>query len=306
MPAFWTLVSGLLSSGAAADTEAMKRTVRTESHDSRGDVTPASPHDTRMALVERSGRSFAVVPNAFVQNPNQSGPRPGPLATFVRNGDHRGLNALLLLYTMVSSGDGDNGWSTTLPLAVWARAFDTVSTATPASANSAATKIVTRLCNRGLVERRRSGRARSVTLTLLNADGGGGPYVRPRGSDRDDWFIRLDHRYWSQEWDKRLSLPALAMLLVALHEKPGFALPTEKVPAWYGWSADTAERGFRELQDEGLLSMSAEVYAEPMSPTGLGSRNRYTVQSPFDPKSVDAAVKGNDKRRLARAKASRA
>jgi hypothetical protein len=38
------------------------------------------------------------------------------------------------------------------------------------------------------------------------------------------------------------------MLLVALHEKNNLELPAERVPEWYGWSADTSERGLATLE----------------------------------------------------------
>lgn len=257
------------------------------------EVSPATPAQTRMALVDRSGRSFAPIPKVFIQNPDRTAKpdRRGPLADFIRRGDKRGLVTLLLLHTIISSGKGEDGWSSTLHLQVWARALDTVATATRASASSAATKILSRLVDRHLIERHRSGRERKVTVTLLSADGAGQPYVRPSGATPADRFIRLNHQFWTEQWDTELSLPAIAMLLVALHEKPGFALATEHVPEWYGWSADTAERGLHELKDNKLLGIDKERFTEPLSPTGLSSRSRYTVLAPFDATSVERDAK---------------
>lgn len=45
-----------------------------------------------------------------------------------------------------------------------------------------------------------------------------------------DRFLKLPNAYWTDGWCDKLGLPALAMLLVALAEKHGFELPTEKVP----------------------------------------------------------------------------
>lgn len=258
------------------------------------EVRAATAADTRKYLIERSGRSFAPIPKVFIQNPDPKATpdRGAPLADFVRRGDKRALLALMMLYTIISSGDHDDGWSSTLPLQVWARALDTVATATGSSATSAATKIFTRLVQRDLIERRRTGRERKITITLLSADGSGTPYTRPTGKTKDDRFIRLNHQFWTQDWAHTLSLPAIAMLLVALHEKPGFFLPTEHMPKWYGWSADTAERGLRELDERGLIHIDKQVYTDPISPSGLSSKNRYTVLAPFDVASVntDAAA----------------
>ncbi len=253
---------------------------------------PATAAETRQFLIERSRRSFTPIGKAFIQNPdNTAAIRSAPLADFVRRGDKRGLIALLL-HTIISSGGADDDdWSYSLHLQVWARALDTVATADGPSATSAATKILSRLVDRQLIEWHRTGRERKVTVTLLSADGTGRPYARPKGGSSGDRFVRLSHRFWIDRWDQRLTLPAIAMLLLALHEKPGFTLPTEKVPDWYGWSADTAERGLSELEDHGLVRISNEAYTNPLSPTGLSSRNVYTVLPPFDAASVERAAK---------------
>lgn len=273
---------------------------------SQGDArqhTAAEPADasaTRNFLLERSGRSFAPVPKVFVQRPREIAGdqgRHGPLADFVRRRDKRGLLAFLLLHSIISSGDGQGGWSATHHLQVWARALNTVSTASGTSATSAATKVLTRLVERNLIARRRQGRERQVTVTLLSADGTGAPYVRPRGTAPESRFLRLNDAFWTEGWDEQLSLPAVAMLLVALHEKPDFSLPTEHVPDWYGWSADTAERGFRELRDHGLISVTKHIYSDPISPTGLSSRNIYCVRPPFDASSVDVRASARRIRR---------
>lgn len=267
--------------------------------DNGSPAPPATAADTQTFLIERSGRSFAPIPKAFIQNPDTKA-KPGrraPLADFVRRGDKRALLALLMLHTIISSGDHDDGWSTTLHLKVWARALDTTATATGASATSAATKILTRLVDRHLIERRRTGRERKVTITLLSADGAGQPYTRPTGATQADRFIRLNHQFWTEGWAQRLTLPAIAMLLVALHEKPGFNLPTEHMPTWYGWSPDTAERGLRELEEHGLVHIGKQIYTDPVSPTGVSSKNVYTVLPPFDPTSVDKDAAAHAKAR---------
>lgn len=267
-------------------------------HDPGSPARPATPEETRTALIDRSGRSFVPVPKVFVQNPDPMATpdRSAPLADFVRRGDKRGLIAFLLLHTIISSGEPD-GWSSTLHLPVWARALNTVTTASGSSATSAATKILTRLVERKLIERERTGRERKVKITLLRADGSGDPYSRPTGAGARDRFIRLNHTFWTDGWDEKLSLPGVAMLLVSLHEKPGFTLATEHMSEWYGWSADTAERGFSELGNQGLVDISQRTNTEPLSPTGLVTRNVYTILPPFDHESVDRSIKANQKGR---------
>ena len=120
-------------------------------------------------------------------------------------------------------------------------------------------------------------------------DGTNTPYTRPQGKSPEDRFLRLTTEFWNGDWDQNLTLPAIAMLLVALKEKPEFTLPTEHMPAWYGWSADTAERGFKDLRDAGLLDVVQEQFANPLSPTGLSTRNIYRLQPPFDRDSITDA-----------------
>ena len=250
------------------------------------DESPATEDETRAALLDRSKRDFAPVNKLFVQAAPGSASRPGPLATFVHNRDLRGLHAYLLLLGITSSGDSQDGWSTTLPIGVWARAFGTTRDATPASAASAVSKVLTRLEQRHLITRQRHGRKRKIRVTLLREDGTGQPYTRP-GKGNPDRFLRLPHTFWHDRWHERLDLPATAMLLVALHEKNNFELPTERVPEWYGWSADTAERGLATLQQLGLLTHTTRLKKAPLSPTGLTKVNRYLLHEPFGQLTID-------------------
>lgn len=259
----------------------------------------ATPAQTRAALINRSGRAFVPLAKPFVQDPDKSRTdRHGPLATFVKNGDQRGLLTFLFLHTIISSGSTDQGWSTALPLGTWARALGTAETtgAPPipgraqepsAAAKNAVSKIFARLESRRLITRRRTGTNREVQVTLLAVDGSGNPYTRPQGTNPSSRFLRLSHRFWEDGWDQKLSMPGLAMLLVCLHEKPGFALPTENMTPWYGWSPDTAERGFAELEHHQLLRKDKQYVAAPLSPTGQTVKNIYTLLPPFDTASVD-------------------
>jgi hypothetical protein len=255
-----------------------------------GDESAANEEETRAALLTKSKRAFTPVNKLFVQAPPKSHSRHGPLAQFVRNRDLRGLRAELLLLGIISSGDGKEGWSATLAVPTWARAFDTTRDATAASAATGVSKILRRLEERRLIERERAGLKRKVRVTLLREDGSGQAYTRP-GKGNTDRFLRLSHRFWLDGWYERLDLPATAMLLVALHEKLNFELPTERVPDWYGWSADTAERGLATLEQLGLLTHTTRLKKAPLSPTGLVKVNRYLLQEPFAQLTVDDILK---------------
>jgi hypothetical protein len=248
--------------------------------DLTSEESPATEEETRAALLERSGREFTPINKLFVQAPQHSESRHGPLSQFVRGRDLRGLQAFLLVLGINSSGDSDDGWSTTLPIQVWARAFGTTEHATEASAATAVSKVLTRLEKRHLIQRERRGRSRKIRVTVLREDASGLPYTRP-GKGNADRFMKLPLCYWTDGWYKKLDLPATAMLLVALHEKPNFELPTQYMPDWYGWSADTAERGFARLRELGLLEVRTRMVKAPLSPTGLTKVNQYNLLGDF-------------------------
>jgi len=103
-------------------------------------------------------------------------------------------------------------------------------------------------------------------------------------------FLLLPNIYWLDGWHEELDLPATVMLLVALHERDGFKLPTERMPQWYGWSADTAERGLASLAKLEILSVTTRMTKAPLSPTGLAKTNEYTLQPLWRPVSKAPAV----------------
>jgi hypothetical protein len=58
-------------------------------------------------------------------------------------------------------------------------------------------------------------------------------------------------------------------------------------PDWYGWSADTAERGLATLEQAGLLTHTTRLKKAPLSPTGLTKVNRYLLHEPFSQLTID-------------------
>ncbi|UAK39191.1 hypothetical protein K8O93_05620 [Gordonia bronchialis] len=178
-----------------------------------------------------------------------------------------------------------DGWSTAYPLPVWARALginDT--TSSRSTAGAAMSKAFKRLEDRKLIKRTRRGTDRAVRITLLRPDGlKGEPFTRDdfRGRDR---YLRLSTCLWDRDadWLTKLDLPALAMLLTLLHEPPeGADLPTEKMPLWYGWSADTAERGLGRLEDLGIITKQGYWRTAPAAPDGRTWTNHYQVVGDF-------------------------
>jgi hypothetical protein len=223
-----------------------------------------------------------------VQAPRGSETRPGPLKVFVSNGDLRGLRAYLITVAATSASN-DDGWSTTLDSLVWARLLDAeVTTATHAGARTAAWRALGRLQDRQLIRRARSSRSnREITVTLLRENGSGESYYHPANGasdDPSDWYFRLPVSFWTKGHDTTLTMPGLAMLLTVAMEKPWSSFPAERMPDWYGWSADTTERGLRELVDLGLCERREAFRRAPLSAVGYTLTYQYRLKPWLRPK----------------------
>jgi hypothetical protein len=159
-----------------------------------------------------------------------------------------------------------------------------------------------------LIETRRVGRLRQVTV--LREDGSGDSYRHPGeegAADRGHYF-KLPHAYWYGNFHNRLGLPAKAVLLIALSLKDDFLLPTDRGGEWYGLSRDTLRKGLRDLRLYGLISMRTERKLAPLSAIGYTVERRYRLQRPFVTERRSTASKPqrtNKKRASPRRKNSR-
>lgn len=235
-----------------------------------GPIPLATGQDAVDAIVAQSGRTFVQIRTTFVQQGEKGNPSPGPLARFVKDRADRALDLYLLMRLLAVSDPFD----ATLPAAGWARALDIRGP----SAEATVSRIWSRLVAYKLVER---GRARNMaSMKPLMEDGSGDPYVRVTEKDR---YLRLPVPFWGADKAlyRRLDLPAKAMLLIALSRPPGFILPSAKVPQWYGISEDTAERGFRQLRNVGVLEFEDRHKKAPLSKTGYATDRLYTLQGAF-------------------------
>lgn len=240
--------------------------------------------DTVDDIVARSGRRGAAFPlrRSFLQQPNPdgSGTMPGPLAGLVAAGDLRGLLLFLLLITKASA----EPWDAKLPAAVWARALG-LPLPTSKTATSTISKVWMRLERRSLVVRRRV--QRMAEVSLLCEDGSGLPYTPPGA--RGESYLQVPTALWTggpaggPRWYRVLTLPELAVLLIARSHGDHFRLPYEDGAKWYGLSADTIARGLRGLERHGLLVVTKTFKKAPLSPVGYTAELRYTLQTPFGP-----------------------
>lgn len=161
---------------------------------------------------------------------------------------------------------------------VWARAQGLTTPRDPGAA--VVSKAWARLDEKyGLVERRRKGRL--LEVVALHEDGSRRPYDHPDGRSAGDRYFKIPFAYWTDDWYWTLSLPAKAVLLIALSLRSPFVLPAERAPDWYGISADTIERGLRDLRKHGLLDRSRKQKPAPLAPTGFTLESHYRLQAPF-------------------------
>ncbi|MEU8883866.1 hypothetical protein [Streptomyces hydrogenans] len=231
----------------------------------------ATGRDTRTTVLQRSVRANVPLRKSFVQAPPGAASRHGPLKQFVTGRDLRGLKAYLMIVAACSNGE--NGWTTRHDSAVWARMMDIQTTATDQSARTGAWRTLRRLEGRKLIACSRSGTW--ITVTLLREDGSGRPYDRPDGKTEADLFLQIPATFWTKGYDEKLDLPALALLLVVAREKAWSAFPAERAPDWYGWSADTHERGLKKLLDLEYIERMKTFTKAPLAPAGYTEVYRY-------------------------------
>ncbi|MFE6697387.1 hypothetical protein [Streptomyces sp. NPDC057718] len=231
----------------------------------------ATGRDTRTEVLRRSIRANVPLRKTFVQAPRTAASRHGPLSEFVTGRDLRGLKAYLLIVAACSNGA--DGWTTRHDSAVWARMMDIDRTATEQAARTGAWRALRRLQQRNLITCSRSGT--TITVTLLCEDGSGSPYERPLGKTEEDLYLQIPSAFWTKGYDERVDLPTLALLLVILREKNWSKFPAEKAPDWYGWSADTHERGLKGLLELELVERRQEFRKAPLAPSGFTMAYQY-------------------------------
>lgn len=190
----------------------------------------------------------------------------------------RALDALLLMYALQPVlSDSDP-----LPFGAWAHLL---STRNPCSITSLS-KTFRVLEESRLAVRSRSGHATIVTPLL--EDGSGEPWSKPGlppvASDETGYFT-VPHDYWTDGYVDLLRLPGKAMLLIMLKETqgaPAFEMAVERASEWYGISERTAERGYTQLSNAGLLDIHIQRVASPRLPPGV-FRERYhrALRAPF-------------------------
>jgi hypothetical protein len=221
---------------------------------------------------------FTPVHTSFLQTRPGDKPVPGPLHHFV-NSRRGGALDLYLLLVLLASGAP---YTVARPAGVFARALGMSSAS---GASSSVAKQWSWLEGHQLIKRvGRKGRWTDVQL--LREDGSGREYA-PGSSGGP--YLKLPFAYYEDGWHGKLDLPSKAMLLIALSMQDDFFLPQEKAPEWYGLSPDSAGRGLRNLQAQGLLTRRLLKKPAPASPLGHTFEHHYTLTPPFGPRGKRSA-----------------
>jgi hypothetical protein len=244
------------------------------------EATAATQQETVAAFVEASDRRGRAAPvrRQFLQGGQQGIPVPGPLSAIVRSRDEIALDLYLLHRVRSSSAPFDVATHS----AVWARA---AGIGIGDDTGSAAVSKVWRRLEEKYRLIRRERRGRLAKIIALREDGSGKPYEIPTGRTWNDRYFKIPFAYWldEQRWYSTLSLRGKAGLLIALSLPSPFILPAERAPAWYGISADTLERGLRELTDRGALGRVLKVRKAPLAPAGKTRVAEYDRLGSFAP-----------------------
>ncbi len=244
--------------------------------------------DLLRAMLLRTKRHGAPIRNVFVQLPG-SGNRTSRGSVLAKFGRGTYLDAFLLIHALASAKEP---YEVTYPAGTWARALgldeNTGSDDEDLSTGKTQwSKIVRKLQDLNLIERKRAGN--HVSWQLLDESGDGTAFVRPKKTADGHWFS-LPEGYWLQGHNRELSLPAKIMLLIALSSKPDFALPLERVKDWYGVSRSTAQRGFKELEEVGILTHETEWRLDPDNPRMWSEERHYALLGPYAPETIRAAM----------------
>ncbi len=95
--------------------------------------------------------------------------------------------------------------------------------------------------------------------------------------------MQVPYDFWREEWHRALDLAAIAVLLIGLHEKPGwFELVAERVPEWYGISVSSFNKGFQTLRGHDLMKRKRDQVAAPLAPLGYTFKYSYRLAGPFE------------------------
>jgi hypothetical protein len=256
-------------------------------------IPPPPSRDVLLAdMLSQTGRHGVPIRRRLLQTDMErpDGTRAAPLSTMLKARDTATLDAYLLIHAMASSS---SPYRASYFSSSWVRLMEFDRGAEAAAASSRWSKTVTRLVDLNLIHRHRVGNV--MEYFLRDEAGNGQPYERPTKLADGRWFS-LPYQYWLDGWDQRLQSAEKVMLLIALDQPDGFAIPYERFPSWYGISASTAKRGLTGLVSRGILSMHTDFHVSGRSPTGWIEVRSYTTEGIWSKQSRDSLMKTKAKK----------
>jgi hypothetical protein len=236
---------------------------------------PADAAFTRADLLKDAKRGFVRIRKDFVQR--EIKPRASVLADLVSGSNELALDLLLTAHALQPILEG-----TPLDINVWARMLgDKVTVRRTTSSFKA-------LEDMGLLEV--GGKRGTPEIVLKRENGDGKPWKKDREDDpaeRGRGFFALPFDYWTSGLIDTLKLPGKAMLLVMLRDtqdpngKLTFAMAHERAPEFYGFSERTAERGYLELRQHGLLTEKVKLVKSSRHPLGHREEWHRALNYPY-------------------------
>jgi hypothetical protein len=256
---------------------------------------PAGPDDTREAIVKSTGSGYVPVRHRFVQKHDGKN-RASTLGKLVRGRKRREL----LLYLLVLTA-WDDAKRSAWPAEVWLRALRVEDRPHLTWSRSTLSETWTELVRLKLVKRNREHRRSRITP---KREDGKGEYTRPDGVREEDHYFTLPGVFWTELWFDRLSLPAIAVLLILLKEtnkdKDEINLTYAETALWYGIGETSAKKGYQELKSEGLVDVRDEYRPSAYTEDGLTVKRFYRLTGEFSTKQRAAAREVADKERKKR------
>lgn len=238
----------------------------------------SSPADTREFMTKLSGRGYAQFRHILVQLPDENKPRASILARMVTERRHR---ELLLYMLLVSCWSWLSENREPLPAATWIRALTSKGGLTWSS--STLSRSWKHLEELGLLEPRE--RDDRLVRVVPRREDGDDAYTAPAGrNDRWNTYFTIPDEFWNEEVFAKLSLPALAVLLVVAKEtsyQKECWFTYDRMDDWYGLKPRTVQTGVKKLQELGLLKTREQPIKAQLSATGMTIRTYYSLSAPF-------------------------
>jgi hypothetical protein len=223
-------------------------------------------------------RGLTPVRHVLVQHLQDADERPSTLGKLVTTRQPRAL----LLYLLVLACEHRLAHNRRLPVLTIARML---TTAQYPCSSAQARRAIKVLETNDLVKTRWTGT--TVEIVPLLEDGSGEVWHQPTGDDEDpdlQRYFALPNEFFDDAVLDQLRLPGIAMLLVALKEtskESTFSISVERFADWYGISERTAERGYRELQQAGLIRTHRQLVKDSRMARGLRAKYHRTLLGAF-------------------------